>query len=56
MMGRKVMGVFVPKCSQKHGKGYRKLKDFRVSNVCEEVEFYGEYNGSKYNLVVLASL
>ena len=63
------MAVFVPKCSQKHGKD-RKLKDFCISSICEEgesphtlqwlepsePEFYGEYNGSKYNLVALVLL
>ena len=70
MKGYKVMGVFVPKCSQKNTEKDRKLKDFYFLSICEEgesprmfrwlgpskPEFYSEYNGSKYNLITLALL
>ena len=65
----KLWGVLCPSAVKNTEKD-RKLKDFYFLNTCEEgesprrlqwlgpskPEFYGEYNGSKYNLRALALL
>jgi len=61
--GCEVMGIFVPKCSQNHRKGYFSNDRDEGELLCtlqglgpSKPEFYGECNGSEYNLIQYRSI